>query len=115
MIVEFEPDTGKVVHEWHLADYFHPQTNPADSNICPLAPAFAVPVFMYTSFGDVKDSQFGTQYYELQRTLHCWVASFSRQFAPGGEAEYYFKIAAKDQHELFIEQGTRAVSIGGIH
>ena len=55
MIVEFEPDTGKIVHEWHLADYFHPQTNPADSNICPLAPAFAVPVFMYTSFGDVKD------------------------------------------------------------
>ncbi len=55
VIVEFEPDTGKVVHEWHLADYFHPQTNPADSNICPLAPAFAVPVFMYTSFGDVKD------------------------------------------------------------
>ena len=55
VVVEFEPDTGKVVHEWHLADYFHPQTNPADSNICPLAPAFAVPVFMYTSFGDVKD------------------------------------------------------------
>ena len=55
VIVEFEPDTGKIVHEWHLADYFHPQTNPADSNICPLAPAFAVPVFMYTSFGDVKD------------------------------------------------------------
>ncbi len=55
VIVEFEPDTGKVVHEWHLADYFHPQTNPADSNICPFAPAFAVPVFMYTSFGDVKD------------------------------------------------------------
>jgi len=55
VIVEFEPDTGKVVQEWHLDDYFHPQTNPADSNICPLAPAFAVPVFMYTSFGDVKD------------------------------------------------------------
>ena len=30
VVVEFEPDTGKVVHEWHLADYFHPQTNPAD-------------------------------------------------------------------------------------
>ncbi len=55
VIVEFEPDTGKVVHEWHLADYFHPQTNPADSNICPFAPAFAVPVFMYAAFGDVKD------------------------------------------------------------
>ena len=38
VIVEFEPDTGKVVHEWHLADYFHPQTNPADSNICPWHP-----------------------------------------------------------------------------
>ncbi|HMK12668.1 MAG TPA: aryl-sulfate sulfotransferase, partial [Acidimicrobiales bacterium] len=55
IVVEFAPDTGKVVHEWHLADYFLPQTNPADSNICPFAPAFAVPVFMYTSFGDVKD------------------------------------------------------------
>jgi hypothetical protein len=43
------------VHEWHLADYFDPLTKPADSNICPFAPAFAVPVFMYTSFGDVKD------------------------------------------------------------
>ena len=28
---------------------------PSRLNICPLAPAFAVPVFMYTSFGDVKD------------------------------------------------------------
>jgi arylsulfate sulfotransferase len=55
VIVEFAPDTGKVVHEWHLADYFHPQTNPADANICPFAPAFAVPVFMYANFGDVKD------------------------------------------------------------
>ena len=69
----------------------------------------------YSTSYDVSNRQFGTQYFELQRTLHCWVASFSRQFAPGGEAEYYFKIAAKDQHELFLEQGTRAVSIGGIH
>ena len=55
VIVEFEPDTGKVVHEWHLSDYFDPLKNPADSNICPFAPAFAVPVFMYTAMGDVKD------------------------------------------------------------
>jgi hypothetical protein len=55
VIVEFEPDSGKVVHEWHLSDYFDPQTNPADSNICPFAPAFAVPVFLYAAMGDVKD------------------------------------------------------------
>ena len=55
VIVEFESDSGAVVHEWHLADYFDPLTNPADSNICPFAPAFAVPVFMYTAMGDVKD------------------------------------------------------------
>ncbi len=55
VVVEFEPETGNVVHEWHLDDYFHPQATPADSNICPFAPAFAVPVFLYTAMGDVKD------------------------------------------------------------
>ncbi len=55
IVVEFEPDTGTIVNEWHLSDYFDPHTNPADANICPFAPAFAVPVFMYTAMGDVKD------------------------------------------------------------
>ena len=33
---------------------------------------------------------------------------------PGGEAEYYFRLAVKDQKELFIERGTRIGSLGGI-
>ena len=56
----------------------------------------------------------GTQRFALTRDLHCWQAVFTRTFAPGGEAEYYFRLGVKEQKEIYIERGTRSGSIGGI-
>jgi hypothetical protein len=55
VVVEFEADTGRIAHEYPLADYFHPQTNPADSNICGFPGAAIYPNFLYASHGDVHD------------------------------------------------------------
>ena len=68
----------------------------------------------YSTSYDVTNRQFGIQYFSVSRDLHCWVATFSRTFAPGGEAEYYFRLSVKDQRELYIERGTRTGSLGGI-
>ena len=70
--------------------------------------------FNYSTSYDVTHHLFGIQYFSVSRDLHCWVATFSRTFAPGGEAEYYFRLAVKDQRELYIERGTRSGSLGGI-
>jgi len=56
-----------------------------------------------------------TQRFAIGRTLHCWIATFTRTFTPGGEAEYYFRIGIKDQREVYLERGTRVGSIGGIN
>ena len=55
-----------------------------------------------------------TQRFGISRDLHCWMATFSRIFTVGGEAEYYFRIGVKEQRELYAERGTRAGSFGGI-
>jgi hypothetical protein len=55
VIVEFAADTGRIVHKYALADYFHPQTNPADSNICGFPGANIYPNFLYASHGAVHD------------------------------------------------------------
>jgi hypothetical protein len=68
----------------------------------------------YSTSYDVTNHQVGVQRFQLVRDLHCWQASFTRTFAPGGEAEYYFRLSVKEQRELFIERGTRGGSLGGI-
>jgi len=68
----------------------------------------------YSSSLDLTERQLLTQRFGLVRDLHCWQASFTRIFVVGGEAEYYFRLAVKDQKELFIERGTRIGSLGGI-
>ncbi len=55
VIVEFVPDTGDIVNEWKLADYFEPQTNPADANVCGIDIPFIVPNFLYVAEGEVHD------------------------------------------------------------
>jgi hypothetical protein len=55
VIVEFDADTGHIVHSYPVADYLHPQTNPADSNICGFGGANIYPNFLYASHGDVHD------------------------------------------------------------
>jgi hypothetical protein len=68
----------------------------------------------YSSALDITNRQLVTQRFGLVRDLHCWQASFTRIFVVGGEAEYYFRLAVKDQKELYIERGTRIGSLGGI-
>jgi lipopolysaccharide assembly outer membrane protein LptD (OstA) len=63
---------------------------------------------------DITYHALTTQRFSLQRDLHCWTASFSRTFAVGGEAEYYFRLGIKEQKEIYFERGTRVGSIGGI-
>ena len=68
----------------------------------------------YAASFDVTHHQVLTQRFGLTRDLHCWEASFSRSFNPGAEAEYYFRLAIKDQKEIYLERGTRETSFGGI-
>jgi hypothetical protein len=77
----------------------------------PLTPAWMLD---YSTAIDITRHQVLTQRFTLTRDLHCWTASFTRTFNPGGEAEYYFRLGIKDQREIYIERGTRVGSIGGI-
>ncbi len=76
-----------------------------------MSPAWSVE---YSAAYDVTNRRMGTQRFSLVRDLHCWQASFTRTFMVGGEDEYYFKIGVKEQPEIYIDRGTRAISIGGI-
>lgn len=68
----------------------------------------------YSTTADLNRKELQVQRFGITRDLHCWTAGFSRQFIRGGEAEYYFRLAVKDQRELYYERGTRTGSIGGI-
>ena len=63
---------------------------------------------------DLTERRLLTHRFGLTRDLHCWVATFQRDFNPGGRPEYYFRISVKDQKELYLERGSRASSLGGI-
>ncbi|MEY4374625.1 MAG: hypothetical protein RL760_792, partial [Candidatus Eisenbacteria bacterium] len=54
------------------------------------------------------------QNFNLTRHIHCWDATFTRSFTPGGEAEYYFRLGIREQREVYFERGTRVQSFGGI-
>jgi hypothetical protein len=68
----------------------------------------------YSTSADLVERRLQAQRFTVSRELHCWVASFTRSFLQGGESEYYFRLAVKDQRELYYERGTRAGSLGGI-
>ena len=68
----------------------------------------------YSTSYDITKRNVLTQRYGITRDLHCWQASFTRTFTPGGEAEYYFRLGIKEQREVYIERGTRVGSLGGI-
>jgi hypothetical protein len=70
--------------------------------------------FDYSAAFDLTRSQVLSQTYRLTRRIHCWEATFSRSFIPGGEAEYYFRLGVRDQREIYYERGSRAQSFGGI-
>jgi lipopolysaccharide assembly outer membrane protein LptD (OstA) len=68
----------------------------------------------YSASYDVTRAEILTQRFALTRRIHCWDATFTRAFTPGGEAEYYFRLGVRDQRELYYERGTRLQSFGGI-
>ena len=68
----------------------------------------------YSASFDVTGHDLLTQRIGLTRDLHCWQASFTRTFNPGGEAEYYFRLGIKEQKEIYLERGSRETSFGGI-
>jgi lipopolysaccharide assembly outer membrane protein LptD (OstA) len=72
-------------------------------------------IFDYQAGYDITDHQLLLQRYNLTRRIHCWNASFSRSFTPGGEVEYYFRLGIRDQKEIFYERGSRVQSFGGIN
>jgi lipopolysaccharide assembly outer membrane protein LptD (OstA) len=63
---------------------------------------------------DITEQRLLTHRFGLSRDLHCWVATFTRDFSPGGRPEYYFKLSVKDQRELYLDRGSRSSSLGGI-
>ena len=76
-----------------------------------VSPAWTVD---FSASYDITQRHLLTHTFAVTRDLHCWVASFRREFDPGGHAEYYFKISVKDQRELYLERGSRSSSLGGI-
>jgi len=68
----------------------------------------------YSTSYDFTHRQLLTQQLGLTRDLHCWQATFTRTFYPGGEAEYYFRLGIKEQREIYLERGSREMSFGGI-
>jgi hypothetical protein len=70
--------------------------------------------FDYSTSIDFSHREVMTQRWGISRDLHCWMATFSRIFTVGGEAEYYFRLGVKEQRDIYAERGTRAGSLGGI-
>ena len=68
----------------------------------------------YSAAVDLTKLELLSQRFSLTRRLHCWDVVFTRSFAPGNEAEYYFRLGIHDQREVYYERGTRAQSFGGI-
>ncbi len=76
-----------------------------------VSPAWTVD---FSASYDITERRLLTHRFGLSRDLHCWVATFTRDFSPGGRPEYYFRLTVKDQRELYIERGSRNSSLGGI-
>jgi lipopolysaccharide assembly outer membrane protein LptD (OstA) len=63
---------------------------------------------------DITQKRLLTHRFAINRDLHCWSATFTRDFNPGSPPEYYFRISIKDQREVYVEHGSRTSSLGGI-
>ena len=76
-----------------------------------LSPGWSVD---YSAMYDITNRRQLTQRFAITRDLHCWTATFTREFNPGGEAGVLLPARVKEQHEVFVERGTRTASLGGI-
>ncbi len=70
--------------------------------------------FDYSTYYDLTLGEPVAQTLNITRRIHCWDASFTRSFAPGSGAEYYFRLGITDQREIYYERGSRVQSFGGI-
>ena len=71
-------------------------------------------LFDYSAGYDLTDRRVQLQRFNLTRRIHCWDATFTRSFTPGGETEYYLRFGIREQREIYLERGTRVQSFGGI-
>jgi lipopolysaccharide assembly outer membrane protein LptD (OstA) len=70
--------------------------------------------FDYQAGYDLSAHQMLLQRFNLTRKIHCWEATFSRSFIPGGETEYFFHLGIREQKEVYYERGTRGQTFPGI-
>ncbi len=70
--------------------------------------------FDYSTYYDLTLGEPVAQTLNITRRIHCWDASFTRSFAPGSGAEYYFRLGITEQREVYYERGSRVQSFGGI-
>ncbi len=70
--------------------------------------------FDYSTYYDLTLGEPVAQTVNITRRIHCWDATFTRSFAPGSGAEYYFRLGITDQREVYYERGSRVQSFGGI-
>lgn len=68
--------------------------------------------FTYSTTFDVENREFLGQNFTVNRNLHCWEMSFSRQKL-GDEWQYYFRIGIKAHPEIYTESGRRGLRGGG--
>ncbi|NIM22332.1 MAG: hypothetical protein GTN64_07950 [Candidatus Latescibacteria bacterium] len=66
----------------------------------------------YSTTYDVQNRMLMGQNFSINRDLHCWQMSFSRQKL-GDEWQYYFRINVKAHQEIYAESGRRGVGRGG--
>ena len=76
-----------------------------------VSPAWSVD---FSASYDITQKRLLTHRFAINRDLHCWSATFTRDFNPGSPPEYYFRISIKDQREVYVEHGSRTSSLGGI-
>jgi hypothetical protein len=70
--------------------------------------------FDYQAGYDLTARQMLLQRFNITRKIHCWEATFSRSFIPGGETEYFFHLGIREQKEVYYERGTRGQTFPGI-
>jgi hypothetical protein len=70
--------------------------------------------FDYQAGYDLTAHRMLLQRFNITRKIHCWEATFSRSFIPGGETEYFFHLGIREQKEVYYERGTRGQSFPGI-
>jgi len=76
-----------------------------------VSPGWAVD---FSASYDITEKRLLTHRFAITRDLHCWSATFTRDFNPGSPPQYYFRISIKDQPEAYVEHGSRTSSLGGI-